>query len=465
MSFANLSERVQNANAAIADCAASKRLEMLFDDGVYTELERYSVSRGECEVLTAYGYVSGSPVFAFSQNACAASGAMGRAQADKIARLYKKAAEAGLPVFAIYDSKGAHLDEGVGALAAYGDLIAASNRLSGVVPQISMVLGSCIGSAAVLASIADVVIMTEKAELYVTSGKILGDRAGKVGSAEAAAQNGVAQLVVSDEAATFAKAKELITLLPINNLSVAPVADYVQASVQATADMDAKSVAAAVADGDSLFELSADYGKSVYTALCRVGGNAAGVVANTKENDGRMDAAGCAKAARFVRMCDAFSIPVITFVDTCGFDVTVESELSGGVKSMAALTHAYAEATTPKISVITGMAVGAAYTALAGRASGADVTLGWTQAVIAPVEPLTAVSVLYADRIAKGEKREELAKEYAVNEGSVFEAAAGGYVDDVIEPADTFGKVVSALEMLSGKRVSTLDKKHSNMPF
>lgn len=463
MSFANVDERIEKALASVSGCTAAKRLEMLFDDGAYTELERFAVSDGECEVLTAYGYVSGSPAYAFSQNISASSGAMGRAQADKILRLYKKAAQTGLPIFAIYDSKGAHLNEGAGALAAYGDLIAASNRISGVVPQISLVLGSCIGSAAVLASIADVVIMTEKAELYVTSGKILGEK--KVGSAAAAAAAGTAQITADDDASAIGKAKELITLLPINNLSVAPIADYVQASSVAAQGADAVSVAAAVADADSLFELSAEYGRSVYTALCRIGGNSVGIVANAKDNDGRMDAAGCFKAARFVRMCDAFSIPVVTLVDTFGFDVTAESELSGGVKAMASLTHAYAEATTPKVSVIVGNAIGAAYTALAGSASGADVTLAWKNAVIAPVEPLTAVSVLYADRIDKGEKREDLVKEYVVNEGSVFEAATAGYVDDIIAPEDTFAMVLSALEMLSGKRVSTMDKKHSNMPF
>lgn len=466
MSFANVDERAAAAEKSLAVSTASKRLEMLFDDGVYTELERFAVGKsGAAEVITAYGYISGSPAYAFSQNVESGSGAVGRAQADKICRLYKKAAETGLPVFALYDSKGAHVDEGAGALAAFGDLIAASNRLSGVVPQISLVLGSCVGSAAVLASIADVVIMTEKAELYVTSGKILGDRAGKIGSASAAAACGTAHVVCADDAAAIAKAKELITLLPSNNLSVAPVADYVQADGAASAGQDPKTVAASIADGGSLFELSGEYAPGIYTALCRIGGNSVGIVANSGDNEGRMDAAACSKAARFVRMCDAFSIPVVTLVDTMGFDVTADSELTGGVKAMAALTHAYAEATTPKISVITGNAVGAAYTALAGRASGADVTFGWQNAVISALEPVTAVSVLYADRIDKGEKREELAKEYVVNEASVYEAAAGGYVDDVITPADTFAKVVSALEMLSGKRVSTLDKKHSNMPL
>lgn len=457
-------EKLEAEVNALADSPARGRLAQLFDDGLYTELERFAKNGdAAAEVICAYGYVSGSPAYAFSQDASVAFGAMGRAQAEKIARLYKKAAQTGLPVFAIYDSNGAHVGEGVGALAAYGELIAASNNLSGVVPQISLVLGSCIGSAAVLAGAADIVIMSKDAELYVTSGKILGDK--KVGSAALAAQNGTAHIVTEDEAAAIDAARLAITLLPANNLSVAPAADYVQAEAAANG-ADTMAVLASIVDGGSALELCRDFAPCIYTALCRIGGNAVGVVATVKgEKEGRVCAAGCAKAARFVRLCDAFTIPVVTLVDTMGFDVTAESELSGGVKAMTTLTHAYAEATTPKISLITGNAVGAAYIALAGPVSGADVTLAFPDAMISALEPMTAVSVLYADRLAKGEDRKTLEAEYASCDAGVFAAAAEGYVDDVIRPEEAFAKVTSALEMLSGKRASTLDKKHSNMPL
>lgn len=455
-------EKLEAEVKALSDSPARGRLAQLFDDGLYTELERFAKNGdAAAEVICAYGYVSGSPAYAFSQDASVASGAMGRAQAGKIARLYQKAAQNGLPVFAIYDSDGAHVGEGVGALAAYGELISAASNLSGVVPQISLVLGSCIGSAAVLASAADIVIMSKDAELYVTSGKILGDK--KVGSAELAAGNGTAHIVTEDEASAIAAAKQVITLLPSNNLSVAPVADYVQAE-GAAKGADTMEVLASVIDGGSAVELCREFAPCIYTALCRIGGSAVGVVATVRgEKEGRICAAGCAKAARFVRLCDAFTIPVLTLVDTMGFDVTAESELSGGVKAMTALTHAYAEATTPKISLITGNAVGAAYIALAG--SGADMTLAFPDAMVSALEPMTAVSVLYADRLAGGEDRRSLEAEYAASDAGVFTAAAEGYIDDVIRPEEAFAKITSVLEMLSSKRASTLDKKHSNMPL
>lgn len=464
MNSFNGTERLKEEIGALPGGKAKERLALLFDGGTYTEIEKFSKNgEGGCEVVCAYGYVSGSPAYAFSQNVGVSGGAMGKAQAAKIARLYEKAGMTGLPVFSIFDSNGAHVAEGVAALAAYGSLIQAANSLSGVVPQVALVLGSCIGSAAVWAGAADVVIMSEGAELYVTSGEILGNA--KIGSAALAAENGTAQIVTEDEAAAVAKAKELITLLPANNLDVAPAADYVPA--ESEADFSGASDAVRfVADAGSTVELCEKFAPCVYTALGRIGGNPVGIVANVKgEREGRLCAAGCAKAARFVRMCDAFSIPVVTFVDTMGFDVTTQSELSGGVKAMTALTHAYAEATAPKVSVITGNAVGAAYTALAGHASGADYTIALPNAVISALEPLTAVSVLYADRIAAGETREGLAAEYVKTQASVFTAAAQGFVDDIAEPAELSAKVMSALEMLSGKRVATMDKKHSNMPL
>ena len=469
MSVANGTQRLAAEKSALADSAARKRLQALFDEGSYTELDRFAKNGDKPgEVITAYGSIAGAPAYAFSQDISVASGAMGRVQAQKIARVYDLAAENGLPVVGLYDSDGAHLDEGVDALAAYGDLILKSNRLSGVVPQISVVLGACIGSAALLASLADVTIMQKDAEFYCVSPAILGDKTGKVGSAETAAKNGSVHLLADDETAALDKVKELLSLLPGNNLSVAPLADYEPAAGDPAAlqtGVDAGVILDAVADAGSQLELSAAYGSAARTLLCRISGNPVGVVANGGENEGRIDAAAAAKIARFVRMCDAFSIPVITFVNTAGFVADQDTELAGSVKEAALLTHAYAEATTQKVTVITGKAYGPAYIALAGRASGADVVYAWPDATISALEPLTAVSVLYKDRILAGEKREDLAAEYVKTAASAFEAAAAGYVDDVIEPAETFQRVATALDMLSGKRFSTLSKKHSNMPL
>ncbi len=469
MSVANGLARLAAEKGALADSAARKRLAGLFDEGSFTELDRFA-KNGETpgEVITAYGSIAGAPAYAFSQDVSVASGAMGRVQAGKIARVYDLAAENGLPVVGVYDSNGAHLDEGTDALAAYGELIRKANRLSGVVPQISVVLGACIGTSALLASLADVTVMSKDAVFYCVSPAIAGDKSGRVGSAAAAAAAGTAHVVAEDEAGALETVRELLSLLPGNNLSVGPMADPVAPAVDAAtlkAGDRQLTVLEAVADAGSLLELSAAYGSAAHTALCRVTGNPVGVVACDGENEGRLDAAAATKIARFVRMCDAFSIPVITFVDTAGFVADKESELSGSVKEAALLTHAYAEATTQKIAVITGKAYGPAYIALAGRASGTDVVYAWPDATVSALEPLTAVSVLYKDRILAGEKREDLAAAYAADAASPFEAAAKGHIDDVIEPAETYQRIVNALDMLSGKRVSTMDKKHSNMPL
>ena len=440
---------------------AHKRLGMLFDDGIFSEFERFYTPEDSGEVICAYGFVSGAPAYAFAQNTAVCGGAMGRAQSEKILRLYEKASMTGLPVIALFDSVGAHVSEGMAALAAYGNLIKMANNISGVVPQIALVLGGCIGSAALLATSSDIVIMSKDAEMYVTAGSILGDKL--VGSADTAFENGTAHLIADDDASAIAKTRALITFLPANNLSVSPIMDYIQAEAAESLN-DTESAVKSLVDAGSAIELSENYGKTAYTALCRIAGNAVGIVATTKhEENGKLSADGCHKIARFVRFCDAFSIPVITFVDTFGFLVTGESELSGGIKPMSALSHAYAEATIPKISVITGNAIGAAYTALAGKASGADMAFAWKTAVVSPLEPLTAACVLYSERIANGESREALAKEYIENDACAFNAAKQGFLDDVIEPEETFSKVMAALEMLSSKRVSTLDKKHSNI--
>lgn len=469
MSFVNGLQRLENEQNAIPLSAARKRLQLLFDDGDYTELDRFS-KNGEnlSEVVTAYGCMNGSPVYAFSQDISVASGGVGRVQAAKIRRIYDLAAETGIPVVGIYDSNGAHLNEGVAAMAAYGELILAANRLSGVVPQISLVLGACIGSASVLASLSDVVVMAEGAEFYVVSGEILGDQSGKIGSAAAAGENGTAHVMAADEGEAISKARELMTYLPQNNLSVPVIFESGSAASDGSAlaaGVSAEAVVAAVADDGSLFPLSSGSAPGVITAFARIAGAPAGIVATGGSDEDRIDSAACAKIARFVRMCDAFSVPVVTLVDTAGFVGTRETELHGDMKSIAALTHAYAEATCPKVAVITGKAFGPAYIALAGRAANADVVLAWPDAVISALEPLTAASVLYRDRLAAGETREALAEEYCKTAASPFEAAAGGYVDDVIAPSDTFQRIVSSLDMLAGKRVSTFSKKHSNFPL
>ena len=464
MNCENGISRLQNELAFLEDSVARTRLQQLFDSGVFAELDRFAKNgNSPCEVVTAYGTVSGLPVYAFSQDSSVSSGAMGRAQAAKIKRVYELAAKTGALVVGIYDSKGAHMDEGMDALSAYGELILASSNISGVVPQISLVLGSCVGSAAILADLADVVVMSKTAELCVSSAFIVGDKDRMVGSAETAAKNGTASIVTETEQEAIEKAIAVISMLPSNNLSTAFVADYVPAAP--TNGNGADDFVASVADAESFVEIGENFGISAKVGFARIEGNSVGIVATDKDkNYGKLCGNAADKIARFVRLCDAFSISIVTLLDCTGFVGNTDGELEGQVKSVARLTHAYAEATTPKITVITGQAIGAAYIALAGRANNADVVFAWPNAVVSALEPMTAVQFMYKDRL-ESETRESLENEYKSTIASPFTAASAGLVDDVFDREETAGRVSEALMMMESKRVSTMNKKHSNIPL
>lgn len=453
--------RLEKEQVKLGTTDAYKRLSMLFDGGAFTEIGRFAKNQDAgCGVVTAYGNINGAGAYAFSQDVTVRSGAMCRAQGAKIKKVYDLALKNGCPVIGIFDSKGADCEEGLDALNAYGELIAAAGKISGVVPMISMVVGDCIGSAAVLAAVSDITVMTESAELCVNSAAITGND--NVGTAESAAKNGLADIVAENDEAAVNAVVSVLAMLPSNNLSVSAVADYIPATVSGEG---VYANISNVCDADSFIELSAKYGCCAKVGFARIAGNAVGIVAtDSGKNEGKLCASGAAKAARFVRLCDAFSIPVVTLIDCAGFMGGAEDELDGSLKAVASLTGAYAEATTAKVSVIVGKAYGAAYTAMAGKASGADVVIAVADAAICTLEPMTAVQFLYKDRLGE-EKREDLEKEYVLTVGSPFKAAENGDIDDVITAEEIPAKVIAALDMLSSKRVSTLDKKHSNMPF
>ena len=445
--------------SSLSTSAARARLSKLFDDGNYTEVDRFLKNNDtECEVVAAFGDVNGLPVYAYAQSIDVNKGAMGKVQASKIAHIYDMALKTGAPVVAIFDSCGAHIDEGVEALEAYGSLIKYAGNLSGAVPQIAIVAGPCIGSAAVLASLSDLVIMTDKAEFYITSPAFADSSNTQLGKPALAAKNGTAALTTQSDEEAIDKAKEILSFLPSNNLCEAPVAEYVAAS-----SLDGFS---SVIDADSFLELSAEYGTAIKTGFARVGGVSVGVVANVPNaNDGYFCADSAKKAAKFVRLCDSFSIPVITFVDSLGVLAKEECDLAGEVKSISILTSAYSEATTAKIVVVTGNAVAGAYIAFVSSAASPDMVFAWPEAVIGALPKQTAVQLLYKDRMVAGEKRSELEQEYATQKCSPFVAAASGLVNDIISPEETAAKVISALEVLSSKRVSTISKKHNNLPL
>lgn len=444
---------------SLKPCKAKERLSYLFDEGKYTELDAYAATaKGLCGVVTAFGYVDGNPCYAFSQDVTANMGALNKTQADKIAKIYDLAAKTGVPVVGIYDSCGADLTDGCEALAAYGELLMWMSNLSGVVPQISVVAGVCSGTSAMLAESADITVICKDAELYCSPNSEVKS------SAENAMKNGTAALCADTDKEAMDAVKALLVKLPLNNISPVPMYEF-DMPADAYGD-NAAAQAESIFDGGSVTELYSDYGCASYTAVATLAGSAVGVAAVNRTAD-KLTSDDCTKLARFVRFCDSFAVPVITLVDTEGFAGSTETEQAGAVKSMAKLAHAYAEATTIKISVVTGKAYGASFIALAGKGANADLVYACENAVITPLNPLTAAEFFYHDELKGAEdvkaKREQLAARYSSEEGSAAVAAQKGVIDGVIEVSALRDTLINSVEILAGKRISRLPKKHSNI--
>lgn len=454
MSLADARANAQKASPA------RERLTKLFDSGSFAEIG--ALVKTGCDgagVITGHGLIEGSPVYAFAQDVTVKSGAVGAAQGSKLKKVYELASKTGAPVVGIYDSNGAALDEGLDAMAAYGDMLLYTSSLSGVVPQISLVLGVCGGCAAMIAASADFVVMSEKAELFLASG----DDTSK-SDAASAAHTGVAHLVEKDDDAAIVSARSLISLLPSNNLAAAPICNFSESAAVVNADMNVFEIAESIVDAGSMLELQKDFsGCGARIGLATVAGSTVGVACASES--GKLCSNGATKIARFVAICDAFQLPIVTLVNCEGFASAKGHCFKGGVREVAKLAHVYAEATSPKISVIVGKAYGSAYVTLAGRGANADYTVAWPNAVISALSPATAVAFAGGDRITAENPREKAEADYAATECSPILAAARGHIDDVIDPADTRATVISALDMLAGKRVSTLPKKHSNVPM
>lgn len=438
---------LQETKAANAQTKAYQRLQLLFDEGTFVEIDSFTKSGdGRAEAAAGFGSVDGCPVYAFAQNSDVEGGAMSKAQAAKICKVYELAEKTGAPVVGIYDSIGARLNESCEMLAAYGDVMLKANNLSGVVPQIAVIAGPCLGASSMIAAAADVVIMSEDGQFALQTN-------GEGGDLKEASESGLVHLTAKDDKEAVAKARELITLLPSNNLSGAPITDFADSAAETDGESGA-SIIAAVMDQDSFIEFQAGFGAGFIAGLAKLGGNTVGVVASEEKT---ADGKACEKAARLVRFCDAFAIPVITFVNAESFCC---------IKAACKLTNAYAEATTAKISVITGEAYGAVYMALAGAAAGVDVAYAWPTASISALNPTTAAVMLWSDKL-KGSSnptadRARLIAEYKDQEACPFKAAGDGFVQDVIEPSETRLKLYAALDMLAGKRVTRLPKKHAN---
>lgn len=439
---------------------AKQRLEMLFDENSFVETNAFT-KNGEkpVGVITGYGFIDGNLVYAFSQDSQAFGGAMGKSSAIKIKKLYELALKTGAPIVGIYDSKGADISEGVDALDAYAKVLKMSNSLSGVVPQISLILGVCSGISSIIATTADICIMSENAELFLAppfNTKANGDNTPSVGTAKFAQKAGIAH-IVTDENTAILKTKELVSRIPSNNLSPVPIFEHI-------ASEGGQNETQKCADANSVIELFNDFGDGSKISFATIGGTSVGIVETIKDNFISSDDAN--KIGRFVRFCDSFSIPIITFVDTKGFVQSSTSELSGGIRQIAMLSSAYAEATTPKISVIVGNCIGSAYIVFGSNETNSDITICYDNAVVSCLEPLTAVEFLWHEKLKDAddltEKRNELSKEYISLYANPFELAKNGYAEYVVSPEQARETIISVLDLLSSKRVNKIPKKHNN---
>ncbi len=472
-------ERVAKQRAQ-GKLTARERVAKLVDQGSFVEMDvLVSEKDGGAGVVTGYGTVQDRPVYLFAQDFTVHGGAMGRAQAKKILKVLDLAQKTGAPVVAMCDSNGVRLDEGAAAMNAYAEVFAKMTRLSGVCPMIALVLGPCAGGAAMISQIADVSILAEKVgQLMVYGPQVMSAVNGETltgetlgGAKTMAAQGGVA-LTAADEDEAIALAVRVLDLLPGSNAEDAPLVDTddMNRLLPAIAPDDSEALMSAMADGASFIELYRDWGKELRVALCRMGGRSVGLVCgNAKENEGMISPAAAAKAARFIRLCDCYSLPVVSLINSKGVAVPSAKTQSWTMITSSQLLYAYAEATCPKVSVVVGNAIGQAYAAMGGKAN-ADVCYAWPGAVISALTPDAAVQLLYVDELKNDtkpalESRAELEAKYAAEVADGVAAARDGMIDDVCDPAQTRKLVLAALEMLSSKRDSNPPKKHGNLPL
>ncbi|MBR0463356.1 MAG: methylmalonyl-CoA carboxyltransferase [Clostridia bacterium] len=471
-------EQIQRQHDA-GKLTARERVAKLFDEQSFVELDTLIADAG---VVTGYGLVEGRPAYVYAQDYTVCSGAVGEKQSRKILKAMGLAEKTGAPIIALADSQGARLDEGMAAVNAYAAIMSKSADISGVIPQITAVLGPCGGGAAMCAEMSDVIVIGKNGQLFVNGPLVVSAKTGKnitmeeMAGAAASVKSGAAHIEAGSDEEAIACVRKIVAMLPGNNMEDAPYAFEAEddvnrelPSLNALGEVtDIRGVIAQIADNGQVIELGATYGTDVVTALVRLGGSATGVVASDPAVDGgRLTADGSRKAARFVRFLDSFSIPTVTLVDTLGAAQNTACQ-GEQARALAALMGAYADSTSPRVAVITGNAIGTAATALASHAA-SDVIYAWPGAVISPVTAQIAAQ-LYGEKELHESKnpdetRQKLEQDYQANVADGLNAALSGNVDDVIEPALTRQMLAAALEMLAGKRETKLSRKHGNLPL
>ncbi|WP_102345670.1 acyl-CoA carboxylase subunit beta [Bacillus sp. Marseille-P3661] len=480
---------------------ARERIDLLLDQGTFVETDPFIEHRctdfgmenakGPGEgVVTGYGKVHGRLVFVFSQDFTVFGGALGEMHAKKISKIMDLAAQNRAPIIGLNDSGGARIQEGVVSLDGYGHIFYRNSIYSGVIPQISVIMGPCAGGAVYSPAITDFVFMVDKtSQMFITGPKVIETVTGEQISAENLGGSkvhntisGNAHFHANNEEEVLQDVRRLLSYLPQSNEEKPPIIEYNEKDdhyrpeltdaipFDAIRPYDVRVVLDQVVDKDSFMEIQSSFAKNVVIGLARIKGEVVGLVCNQpKVMAGGLDIDSSDKAARFIRFCDSFNIPIITFEDVTGFFPGIKQEHGGIIRHGAKILYAYSEATVPKLTVILRKAYGGAYVALNSKSIGADIVLAWPNAEIAVMGPQGAANIIFAREINESDnpeaKRQEKIDEYREKFANPYVAASRGMVDDVIDPRETRIKIIQALEMLRNKKETRPNKKHGNIPL
>lgn len=479
---------------------ARERIDLLLDEDTFVELNsfihhratNFGMDKQEAPgegVVTGYGKINGRLVYVFAQDFTVFGGALGEMHALKISRIMDLAAKNGAPVIGLNDSGGARIQEGVVSLDGYGDIFYRNAIYSGVVPQISVILGPCAGGAVYSPAITDFVFMVEKtSQMFITGPKVIEAVTGEKITAENlggarvhSSISGCAHFTAESETEVLNQVRKLMSYLPQNNRAKPPVLDVEKddgwndeladlVPVEGTKVYDVIKVIEQVLDDGDFFQVQANYAKNIVVGFGRIDGHSVGIIANQpKVMAGGLDINSSDKLSRFIRFCDSFNIPLITFEDVTGFFPGINQEHGGIIRHGAKILYAYSEATVPKITVILRKAFGGAYVALNSKAIGADVVYSWPNAEIAVMGPEGAANIIFAKEIAQSEDpaatRAQKIAEYREKFSNPYVAASQGMIDDVIDPRETRKKLKESLEMLRTKKETRPLKKHGNIPL
>ena len=495
------SERAVERQHAKGKLLARERIEQLLDPGSFHELDMLARHRAHGMglendrpytdgVITGWGTVDGRKVFLFSQDFTVYGGALGEVFAEKIHKVMDLAQSVGAPFIGLNDGAGARIQEGVVSLASYGGIFHRNVQSSGVIPQISVILGPCAGGAVYSPALTDFIFMVrETSHMFITGPDVVKTVTGEDvtleelgGAMTHATKSGVATFVSPDERTCLEQVRYLLSFLPANNLeeppSFTPTDDPERRCPELSELMpdspnkpyDMVDVIHAVADDGEFFEYATNWARSIVCGFARLDGHVVGVVGNQpKVLAGVLDIESSEKAARFVRTCDAFNIPLVTFVDVPGFLPGVDQEYGGIIRHGAKLLYAYCESTVPRIQIITRKAYGGAYVVMNSKSIGADLAFAWPSAELAVMGPSGAVEIIYRrellDAADPTARRAELIEEYTERYANPYNAAERGYIDDVIDPAETRSKLIAGLAMLRSKREELPKRKHGNVPL